>query len=107
MMNDIYKKLEFPKEVNIMGIDYKIVLVDKVVDDNYPNKSLAGLIKYSKAEIHIWEVLDNAQKWQTLFHEMLHGIFDANHLEGGSEETIDLVANGLMCGFFNSNWRLK
>jgi hypothetical protein len=105
-MNDIFKKIQFPTSVNIMGFEYKIELVSQLFEDEDTARSLAGQIKFSETEIKILDRLGIQQKWQTLFHEALHGIFDHNHLKG-DEDTIDLIANGLMCLFFNSDLRLK
>jgi Zn-dependent peptidase ImmA (M78 family) len=59
------------KIINIMGIDFKISVIENLFDDN--NKVL-GFSDYAHSEIKLESNQDNQNKLQTLVHEITHVI---------------------------------
>ena len=68
-----------PEKLNIMGIEYKIQYVDKPSDvDIYKRESLWGQIDYWTRTIRVYDNGRNIEDvFQTLMHEVLHGISEA------------------------------
>lgn len=99
-----------PKEVNILGITYKIEYVDKPSEvDIFKRDSLWGQIDYWTRSIRIYD--NNTTEvdiWETIMHEVLHGIETALKLkcfkeEKGHEE-LGLVAMALTDILFRNGW---
>lgn len=70
-------------KINIIGIDYKIEYVDKPSDvDMYKRESLWGQIDYWTRTIRVYDNGRNKEDlFQTLLHEILHGIQAALSLD--------------------------
>lgn len=60
-----------PETVNICGIPHKVILCE----DKFDLDLHLGQITYANAEIRINKNASEEMQMQTLFHEMLHGIF--------------------------------
>lgn len=56
--------------------------------------SLAGQIDYNRHTIRLYDRLDNQQAWETLWHEVVHGIADFMDVDV-TEEEVGRLANGL------------
>jgi hypothetical protein len=100
-----------PQKVNILGIEYTITYVDKPSDvDIYKRKSLWGQIDFWTRSIRIYDKNSSLEDiWQTLIHEVLHGIAEALKLELGKEENDDelgLLALGIADVFFRNGWMI-
>ena len=95
-----------PKKVNILGIDHEIIYVDKPSDvDVYERAALWGQIDHWTRTIRIY---DNGRRvedvFQTILHEILHGIASSLKLELGDDDNLDILALALTDVFFRNNW---
>ena len=84
--------------VNICGIPHKVIMRK----DNFgTNEYHFGEIDYKKCEITLADDLPPKLREETLFHEMLHGIFFHIGREDLSqnESLIDALANAFMQSF--------
>jgi hypothetical protein len=97
-------------EINIMGVNYKIEYFDKPSDvDIYKRESLWGQIDYWTRTIRIYNGSNRPIEdiWQTIFHEVLHGIVSALHLKSlekaENHDELDLIALGLTDILFRNN----
>ena len=93
---------KLPNNVNILGIRYSIEYVDNPAEvDLYKRRSLWGQIDYWTRTIRVYRNQRPVEDvWQTILHEVLHGLADALHIENLSgkdadEDTIDLLAVAL------------
>ena len=102
-------KTNKPERVNILGIEYHIEYVDKPSEvDIHKRESLWGQIDYWTRTIRIY---DNSRSiediWQTLMHEILHGISDALKLKLNEEELhneLDILSIAITDVFFRNKW---
>jgi len=99
-----------PTEINILGIQYRVEYMDKPSDvDIYKRESLWGQIDYWTRTIRIY---DNGRQqediWQTVLHEVLHGIAEALKLSvlGNADyhDELDLLALALVDVLFRNGW---
>ena len=101
-----------PKKVNIIGIEYAVEYVDKPSDvDIYKRDSMWGQIDYWTRTIRVY---DNGRSeedvFQTLLHEVLHGIAEALKLYLAKKENhddLDILALALTDVLFRNGWILK
>lgn len=88
-----------PTEIKIFDITYKITYTDKPSEvDIFKRDSLWGQIDYWTRTIRIYnDGLSINDIWQTIWHEVLHGICDKLKLDDlrTDEKTIDLLATGI------------
>lgn len=82
-----------PKEVNILGVIYKVEEVECV--DKYV--LCFGNIDYMNSVIRIDKTLSQDKKNQTLMHEILHGIFEGLGYQdlSNDEEKVQSIATAL------------
>ena len=99
-----------PTSVVICGIPYKIQYVATPSEvDIFKRKSLWGQIDYWTRTIRVY---DNGQPfedvWQTIIHEVLHGLADALKLESltndDAHDDLDVLALGLADVMFRNKW---
>ena len=99
-----------PDEVNILGIVYSIEYMDKPSEvDIFKRASLWGQIDYWTRSIRIYDNgRPNGEIWQTLVHEILHGLANAlklKALEGDdNDDAVDLLATGIADVLFRNGW---
>lgn len=99
-----------PQKVNILGIDYAIIYVDNPAEvDLYKRKSLWGQIDYWTRTIRIYKYKRNSEDiFQTLMHEILHGISSALHLkwldDDKNHDELDLLALAMVDILQRNNW---
>lgn len=74
----------FPSSINLLGIPYKIILVENASEvDSQGRQILWGQIDFWKREIRILNRgRSKEDMFETLFHEILHGIISELHLKG-------------------------
>lgn len=99
-----------PKEINILGIPYKVIYVDKPSEvDIHKRKSLWGQIDYWTRTIRIYDH-DRTEEdvWETIFHEAFHAIVTALHLKWLKDEKnhdeLDLLALAITDVLFRNKW---
>ena len=98
-----------PSSVNIIGIEYSIEYVDSPSDvDIYKRESLWGQIDMWSRTIRIYDNCRSIEDiWQTIIHEVLHGICDALKLKLNDEDRhdeLDILALALNDVLFRNNW---
>jgi hypothetical protein len=96
---------QYPTQLKIFGIVYKIIYVENASEvDVHKRESLWGQIDFWTRTIRILKnnrsVMD---VWHTIWHEALHGILSALHLDAGKtdekedeEHFVDLLGLGLL-----------
>ena len=99
-----------PTSVNILGCNYSIEYVDNPSNvDIYKRESLWGQIDFWTRTIRIYDKdLSVEDVWQTLLHEIIHGICEQLHLrkfkDKDNHDDLDLLALALMDVFFRNGW---
>lgn len=100
-----------PTEVNIIGIRYTIEYVENASQvDIFNRKSLWGQIDPWTRSIRIYDNGNSDEDvWQTILHEVVHGIGDAFHIdelfgEDANERTVDMLARAFTDVLFRNNW---
>lgn len=102
--------IEKPTQANILGVVYSITYVDKPSEvDIYKRESLWGQIDYWTRTIRVY---DNGRSltdiWETIIHEVLHGIVERLHLkalgEDKNHDELDLIALALVDVFNRNGW---
>lgn len=87
-----------PDNINILGINYKIQYCSNPAEvDIFKRESLWGQIDYWTRTIRVY---DNERPiedlWQTIIHEVLHGISDQLHLkvfaDSANHDELDIIA---------------
>jgi hypothetical protein len=98
-----------PEIVSILGIEYKIEYVDNPYEvDINKREPLWGQIDYWTRTIRIYD--NNRPQediWQTLMHEVLHGISEALNMklnEDDMHDELDLLAIAITDVFFRNGW---
>ena len=99
-----------PTSVNILGCNYSIEYVDNPSNvDIYKRQSLWGQIDFWTRTIRIYDKdLSVEDVWQTLLHEIIHGICEQLHLrkfkDKDNHDDLDLLVLALMDVFFRNGW---
>jgi hypothetical protein len=105
--------MDKPKEVNILGIVYRVEYVDKPSDvDIFKRDSLWGQIDYWTRTIRIYDHQRTVEDlWETVMHEVLHGIAYALKLKMLSDEAnhdeLGILSVALMDTLFRNGWVKK
>lgn len=100
-----------PSKVNILGVEYSITYVDNPSEvDIWKRSACWGQTDFWTRTIRVY---DNGRPiediFQTVLHEVLHGISEALKLELRKEarhEELDLIALALTDVFFRNGWIL-
>lgn len=102
-----------PNEVNILGIIYQIQYVDNPAEvDIRKRESLWGQIDYWTRTIRIYSK-DRPEEdiWETILHEVLHGIAELLHLKSmmddKNEVELNLLSLALVDVLFRNSWFSK
>lgn len=90
----------FPKEINILGIPYKIEYCNIPSNvDIHRRESMSGQIDFWSKTIRIYSGDRSVEStWHIIWHELLHGIVDVLNIdfkEDSEEDIIDRIALGL------------
>ena len=102
-----------PESVEIFGIRYTITYCDKPSDvDHFRRNSYWGQIDYWTRSIRIYDNNTTPEDvWDTLIHEVLHGIISALKIKGKiedngdiGEDIVHLLALGLQDVMFRNGW---
>jgi len=80
--------------VQIGPIKFTVRFVDDLRAED--GRGLDGWIKYGQSSISIDSNVGPQRARQTLWHEVIHGIFDNAGIEQPPEGTVDALANGVM-----------
>ena len=83
--------------VNICGIPHKVI----ECEDHFNTDCHFGQIDYKNCEIRINKDMTDANKKETICHEMIHGIFvhlGYNEL-AGNEQLVQALGNAICQGF--------
>lgn len=101
-----------PEKVNILGIDYAVLYCDKPSDvDVHRRESLWGQIDYWTRSIRVYDDGTRlpADLWETILHEVLHGIGDGLKLDKFSgkdcdDDMVDILALALTDVLVRNGW---
>lgn len=103
--------MNLPDKVNILGVEYKIIYCDKPSDVDVHNySSLWGQINHWTSTIRIYSGGNRPDEdvWQSIFHEVLHGIADSLHLNSlakkENHDELDVLALALVDTLFRNGW---
>ena len=103
--------MDLPREVNIMGIIYKIEYYDKPSDvDVFKRTSLWGQYDSWTRTIRVYNdgKLPITKIWQTIFHELLHAIADVLNIKNkklnDEEQVIDILSSALIDVLSRNGW---
>ena len=92
-------------EINILGQNYKVIELEHI--DQHDGITTMGQINYLKNEIYILSNLTPERKEHTLWHEIVHGILDAQGYteQSDNEKLINALATGIQ-NVLNNNDKL-
>lgn len=98
-----------PDSVNILGITYSITYVDSPIEvDIYKRESLGGQIDYWTRSIRIFNSGSAEDVFNTVMHEVLHGIVTGFNLKSLQGETshgdLELLACALSDVLYRNGW---
>lgn len=106
-----------PTEVTILGKRYSITYFDKPSEvDRNGRDSLWGQIDFWTNSIRIYDnKTTEEQLWETIFHEILHGIITELNIKGkidrtekeGHEDIVSLLALALVDILFRNGWLVR
>lgn len=103
--------MALPNKVNILGVEYKIFYFDKPSEvDIYKRESFWGQIDYWTRTIRIYNngKRPNEDIWQTIFHEVIHGIAEALSLKSikkdENHDELDVLALAITDVIFRNGW---
>lgn len=108
----VSSQLPLPTEINILGVVYQVEYVDKPSEvDVFKRESLWGQIDYWTRTIRVYKN-DRPREdlWQTVLHEVIHGIAEALHLSSldatdqTKHEHLDMLALALTDVMFRNGW---
>jgi len=90
-----------PVSINIMGIPYQMEYVrEPIIQDG---ATCGGQIDFWNRKIKIAETPNAEDMFQTILHEVLHGIANAVHMEM-DENSTDILAGVIMDTFCRNGW---
>jgi hypothetical protein len=87
--------MDLPKNIRILAIDFKTKEIARLTNEENSEK-FQGMILYRDSVIAVEKKLEEQQKFQTLWHEILHGLNTQMGFERLPEETIDALAYGIV-----------
>lgn len=101
-----------PQTVNILGLSYQIQYVNNPSDvDIFKRESLWGQIDHWTRTIRVYDNNRTAEDiFQTILHEVLHGIGEALHLSVLTDENaehhdqLDILALAITDVLVRNNW---
>lgn len=99
-----------PTNINILGVRYSVQYVTNPAEvDIYKRESLWGQIDYWTRTIRIYaNGRQDADIWQTLLHEILHGIAGQLHLtvleDKANHDDLDILALALADVLIRNGW---
>lgn len=105
--------MNLPDKINILGFEYKIVLIDKVCEDLIlDDKLCSGIIDHDLQTIYLNVKEKNEERvLQTLVHEIIHAIeylFDRHQeITALKEWQIDMIATGITSIILNNKGIVK
>lgn len=82
------------RNIRIIGIDHELRFIDRLRDNGNSN-SLTGHIIYSHPAIEIDSSCSKQVQYQTIWHEIIHGIATYMNITL-TEETVDAVSHGII-----------
>jgi hypothetical protein len=105
-MKKNHKSRHFPKKIRIGAIDFRTKAVTRLTDDENSQK-LTGEISYRHAKIRVEVAQDDQAAFQTMWHEVFHGILTQAGSDLSSNETlIEQLSNGTV-GVLRDNVYLR
>ena len=87
--------MKIPESVRISGVEYSVVLTPHLMHDNV---AVYGHIDYDRSLIGLSDTFgtEHQKRCQILWHEILHGIREANGMEiEDEEEVVEMFAKGI------------
>lgn len=87
--------MKIPKSVRIAGVEYEVVIVPALMNDNV---AAYGHIDYENSRIELFDSFgtEHQKRCRILWHEILHGIREASGLEIEDEErVVEMFARGI------------
>lgn len=87
--------MKIPDSVRIAGVEYEISIVSNLMNGS---TAAYGHIDYDNSKIELSDTFgtEHQKRCQILWHEILHGIREANGMEIKNEEAIvDMFAKGV------------
>jgi len=103
---------KLPDKIKLLNITYTVEYVDKPSDvDIFKRNSCWGQIDFWTRSIRIYKgKLSVDDLWETLWHEILHGICEALHMKEfndnkpENDQKIDLISLGIYDVLRQNNW---
>ncbi len=84
-----------PDRIRIGGISYTVRVVDRLIGDT---GRLDGEIKYNTTEILVDSQLNEQAAFQTVWHEIIHGILTQSGRWGDIHDKLDGVVDAIGYG---------
>ena len=87
--------MKIPESIRISGVEYSVVLTPHLMHDNV---AAYGHIDYDRSLIELSDTFgtEHQKRCQILWHEILHGIREANGMEiENEEEVVEMFARGI------------
>lgn len=82
--------------IKIGGIDYRVIEVKALIDQDDQDTQLLGEIDYNNCEIRLEQLLNTQIQFQTRWHEVIHAILVQAGFRDHDERMVDALAYGLV-----------
>lgn len=82
------------RNIRIIGIDHELRFIDRLRDKENSN-ALLGHIIYSQPAIEIDSTCSKQVQYQTLWHEIIHGIASYMNIDL-EEDAVDSISHGIV-----------
>lgn len=94
-----------PTHVQLGPVRYTVERVPSV-DDSSDGGLKVGQIRFAEARIVILDRLPDDRALVTLWHELVHGLFEVAGQDNDDEGLVDALAYGLVDLFRNNGWTI-
>ena len=92
--------MKLPKTVRVGSMVYKIM---EMPQEMHELSGAVGLCDKTQLTIHIYPKMADAKRWSTLWHEILHSMFEESSIDSKDEEDIVGSLERIMCAVFRDN----
>lgn len=92
--------MKLPKTVQVGSMQYTI---EDMPQDMHELSGAVGLCDKTQLTIHVYPKMANAKKWSTLWHEILHAMFEESSIDSKYEEDIVGSLERIQCSVLRDN----
>ena len=92
--------MKLPKSVMVGSMKYTVA---EMPVDMHELSGAVGLCDKTQLTIHVYPRMALAKQWSTLFHEVLHAMFEESSIDSKEEEEIVSALERIQCAVMRDN----